>query len=239
MREEKVYTEGIAKGESRFLAWFDNFWYHYKWHTIVVLFFAVVFGVCTIQACTMEKADIVITYAGRVDLSIEENSDIGKDISALLSGEKTLKAELSAYNVLTDEQIRAMQGKKDANGNIIRVDTAFYASQHDTFINQLQSGVGSVLLLDPEQYKTFIKEDGTSVNLMPLSEALGEIPEGALDAYSIRFGDTEFYKNNPSVRAIPADTVLCLQKKIAGQKEYDREIEAFKLLAPIAKKDAE
>ena len=42
----------------------DNFWYHYKWHTIVTLFFVVVFGICIGQMASKDKVDAYIMYAG-------------------------------------------------------------------------------------------------------------------------------------------------------------------------------
>ncbi len=39
--EEKL-EPGTLTTNSRVLKWLDNFWYHYKWHTIITLFVAVV-----------------------------------------------------------------------------------------------------------------------------------------------------------------------------------------------------
>ena len=43
---------------NRFLKWLDNYWYHYKWRTIVILFFAVLLIVCVVQCSTVEKYDL-------------------------------------------------------------------------------------------------------------------------------------------------------------------------------------
>ena len=34
--------------ESKVLRWWDNYWYHYKWHTIIGLFFVFVIVFCVI-----------------------------------------------------------------------------------------------------------------------------------------------------------------------------------------------
>ena len=47
-----------------FLAWLDNFWYHYKWHTIISLFLVFAITICTVQSCQKTSYDIRIMYAG-------------------------------------------------------------------------------------------------------------------------------------------------------------------------------
>ena len=42
----------------------ENFWYHYKWHTIAVIFALIVITVCTVQCATNTKYDIQVLYAG-------------------------------------------------------------------------------------------------------------------------------------------------------------------------------
>ena len=42
----------------------ENFWYHYKWHTIAAIFALFVIIVCTVQCATNTKYDIQVLYAG-------------------------------------------------------------------------------------------------------------------------------------------------------------------------------
>ena len=44
--------EGDIKEKSPFLQWLDNYWYHYKMQTIVVLVALFVIIVCVLQTCT-------------------------------------------------------------------------------------------------------------------------------------------------------------------------------------------
>ena len=52
---------GVSGG---FSARFENFWYHYKWHTIAAIFALIVIIVCTVQCATNTKYDIQVLYAG-------------------------------------------------------------------------------------------------------------------------------------------------------------------------------
>ena len=41
-----------------------NFWYHYKWHSVVALVVVIALLVCTLQLCKKESYDTYILYAG-------------------------------------------------------------------------------------------------------------------------------------------------------------------------------
>ena len=40
----------------------ENFWYHYKWHVIIISFFVFAIAVCTVQCATKEKPDVTVIY---------------------------------------------------------------------------------------------------------------------------------------------------------------------------------
>ena len=46
------------------LKWLENYWYHYKWHTLIVAFFVIMLTVMGVQMCSREDNDIYIIYAG-------------------------------------------------------------------------------------------------------------------------------------------------------------------------------
>ena len=52
---------GVSGGTAARL---ENFWYHYKWHTIAAIFALFVIIVCTVQCATNTKYDIQVLYAG-------------------------------------------------------------------------------------------------------------------------------------------------------------------------------
>ncbi len=53
-----------VKMSSPFLTWLENFWYHYKWHTIAAVFAVVVLTVCLVQCSRQRDYDIYVMYAG-------------------------------------------------------------------------------------------------------------------------------------------------------------------------------
>ena len=100
-----------------------------------------------------------------------------------------------------------------------------------------KSGASFILLLDPSVYQRLLDQSGESERLVELSAVYGSTPEGALDKYSVRLGDTKIYQSVPELRTLPADTVVCLHGKLilgTKQKDYDSQVSVFKELATLS-----
>lgn len=233
-KNERLQEKTIAVEKGKFLKWLDNYWYHYKWPTIAVAFFVVVIAVCLIQSITIEKKDILITYAGPTSLTGDEKLAIETALTDALpegfgDNGREGKAGFVPYIIYSKDEIQAAQ--KDQ----VFIDTVFNSSEYSTLNSQYKTGSCSIYLLDEWLYRELLKEDGTTDRLKPLSEVFGETPEGAIDAYAVRLGDTELYKNSPALRVLPEDTVLCMHEDLVGQRDYEKLVEAFKLMAKLAK----
>ena len=241
MKEEKLDTKEISTKNSKFLLWFDNFWYHYKWHTIVIAFIVIVLGISTVQACTNQKVDVIFTYAGPKEFvtAPEEKAAIN---SALSNASKSVfgdkaNSSLNSYLIYSKSQIEKIESELDENGNQkYTINTSFNTSQMNSFNEFSQAGASCIFLLDPSIYQSFIDESGNADRLMELSMVYGSTPEGALDKYSVRLGDTKIYQTTPELRALPADTIVCLHGKLilsTSQKDYDMQVEVFKEFATL------
>lgn len=241
MKEEKLCTEEISTKNSKFLSWFDNYWYHYKWHTIAAVFIIFVLLICIVQCATVPKNDIIFTYAGPKEFVTAPEEKVGinstlSDISRKTYGDKA-NAMLNSFLIYSKEQIEKIESELDEDGNQkYVVDTAFNTSQMNSFDEFSRSGASFILLLDPSVYQRLIDQSGTSERLVELSAIYGSTPEGAFDKYSVRLGDTKLYQSIPELRALPADTVVCLHAKLilsTKQKEYDMQKEVFKEFATL------
>ena len=47
-------------------AWWEHFWYYYKWHTFGVIFVAVMIAISCTECAMRDKYDVTITYAGEM-----------------------------------------------------------------------------------------------------------------------------------------------------------------------------
>ena len=241
MNEERKPSGEIVL-EGRFLKWFDNFWYHYKWVTIGIAALVIVLTICIVQSCSRQKKDIMIVYAGHCSITTSEQNQLNDLFSRLLpedldqNGEAV--ANLSMYQIFSEEQIRLIESQKDENGKPLQVDREHNTNQYSTYSSYLQTGESSIYLLDPWLYEELLHGGG----LRPLSEVFSEIPQGAIDEYGIRLGDTELYEAYDVLKVLPEDTVLCLMQplvmgKSSKEKSYEFEVETFRALVNYKKED--
>ena len=245
--EDKEYTEGISIKDNKFLVWFDNYWYHYKWHTIAAIFIVIVLGVCIIQSCTTKKNDIIFTYAGPKEFVTAPDEKISLN-SALSSvavkqyGENS-SATVNSFLIYSAEQIKKIESELDSNGKQkYKVDTAFNTQELNNFDEFSRSGSSFILLLDPSIYQRLLNNSGESERLVPLASLYGETPMGANDQYSVRLGDTAIYQTTPELRVLPADTIVCLHAKLilsTRQEDYDKQLETFKSFAKLGNIETE
>lgn len=240
MSEKKLESAEIAIGKNKFLKWLDNYWYHYKWHTIVTLFFVVVIAICVIQSCTNKPKDILITYGGPATLEADDKAAIARIFSESLpegfnKNGKEAVAGFIPYMIYSQEQIKAIEKENVGSEDPVYIDVVFNSNEYSTLNSQYKTGNGSIYILDKWLYDEILNNESDVRRLKPLAEVFGETPDVAIDEFGIRLGDTEIYKNNPELAALGADSIICLHEQILGQKGYDREIEAFKAIAKVAK----
>ncbi|MBQ8288057.1 MAG: hypothetical protein IJX76_04715 [Clostridia bacterium] len=194
----------------KFKKWLSNYWYHYKWTTIVVLFFATVIAIGVYQMAAKNSYDTQIVYAGPVLLLEEDHIEgVNDAFKAILpedyneDGVKNI--QLHDFAILSDEQYA--QKVEEAGGSI-----AFDPSTRRNYISNIttlySTGESSISLLDPYVYNIFFSQDA----YVPLEEILGETPEYALDDYSVRLSDTPFGQYFDALDVLPEDTVLCFRK---------------------------
>ena len=233
-REEKL-GEAKINTDSKFLRWFDNFWYHYKWTTIIVSFFVVVVLICTLQMCTKEKDDISFVYAGPVQLSSDEMNNLESVMGFVMpedfdnDGEKV--SVLINYQIYSEEQIKALEGEGGEVNTGIYVDRSYNSNNYDEFYKYIQTGESSIYFLDPWLFESIKSND----RFVKLSDVLGYTPENAMDEYGIRLGDMEIYDEYSTLKALPEDTVVCILRSLVVGKSsksdlYKNEIDMLRAI---------
>ena len=226
-REIKVESESFRK--------LDNFWYYYKWHVIVSLFVILVLVVCTVQACSREKEDICILYAGGSFIDAEYQSEIGKTLSSVIpsdfDGDGTKRVGFINYQIYSQEEIEELEKLTLPDGSKNVVDRARNSSNMTTYSSYMMTGEVSVCFLSPYLFENMKKSD----RLVPLSEIFDEIPDSACDEYGVLLSDTDLYAYNSSIRAMDGETVVCLMKqtvigKSSNDKAYQNAVDTFKAI---------
>ncbi len=197
-------TEGDILVQSPFLKWLDNFWYHYKWHTVAVLFITFVLTVCITQCAMKEKQDAVVMYAGPYMYSGEEShtvkDELNKVLPSDLNGDGKKTVGLVTYRIMTDEQLLAY---KEQVGS---VNTSYFTTQLSNCNNYILTGECAILLIDKSLFEQLRDTD----RLRNLTEVFPTMPSSAIDEYGIDFTKTSLAKNSEQLSKLPEGTVLCL-----------------------------
>lgn len=234
MNGDERISGAEIKLQSKFLRWLDNYWYHYKWVTIVVAFFIIVFSVCTLQMCSKEKNDIIVVYAGGAFVSPEQSENLKGVMDVVMpedfDGDGTKNVNFVKYEIYSADQIKEIEAATDANGEHGYVDRSYNSSNYDNYCNYTQTGDASVYLIE----EWLFEELKASERVMSVYEVLGYTPEGS-DGYGIRLGDLAVYNSYAVLKALPEDTVVCLLRPLvvgnsSDEKYYENECEMFKAL---------
>ena len=226
------------KIENKFTKWLDNFWYHYKWPMIGIVFAAFVLIVCTLQLCERESSDTFVMYAGPDTFTEEEKfNNIKGALKAVLpedfngDGEKVVT--FVSNFIMSEEEIKKAKAEREAEGYAdFYVDTGLISNNKKNFDNLIMAGEYSVCMLSPYLYESVKESDA----FVPLDEIFDYEIAGAIDECGIKLSETDFGRYFPGVNTLPEDTVLCMRRmsplstiinKGTTEKEYARSMKLF------------
>jgi len=223
--EEKLEPADLAETSSA-MKWLDNFWYHYKWTVIVVIFFVSVITVAIVQFVTRPDYDIHIVYAGCYRMDAAERARFEDTVNSICprdfneNGEKLVN--IRDFQIYSEQEIIEEQSRYEAESDHFEINGKYNADELNSFSNYTLTGDSSVYIISPYLYESLKNAD----RLAPLSELYpdGNLPAGAMeDGFGIALGETDFYRYNPSMQVLQDDLVLCILKpNLVGANSKDK-----------------
>lgn len=219
-REDKLPEQDVALQKGRFLLWLENYWYHYKWHTIVSLFFAFTLLFCLVQCVKREEPDLLLVAAGDIAFTDTDARDafvsaFGAVAPGQGKGEKQ-KVEVSHYTIFSPEQMTSLSTDESGEYSPATFTALKLSSQteYDAFTSFRMTGESCLYLVSDYIYENSnLKEYA-----VPLSELFEKMPESALDDYSVRFSELAFSNYYAACGALPDDFRLVLTKPLVVGK---------------------
>lgn len=207
-REEKP----APQLNSPFLTKAENYWYHYKWPTILGLFALIIVLVCTLQMCNKEHYDNHVMYAGPQSPSKVQLTAMQTTLNSLAKDQDkdgSTNVSLERYWIETKDVDGLLAGNVFANWESVQ--------------NEIQAGEATVCFVSPEVFKKLlsIQEKDDDGNVITLLVDLTGIYRNEDEAYfkmsdhrsaygvylkELPFGDL------PGFSALPDDTVVCLRR---------------------------
>ena len=199
--------------KSPFLKWLDNFWYHYKWHTLIAVFFVVLITVSTAQMCKKNSYDIYIMYAGQHD--VERTSDTGiTEYETLLGGlnkyakdydgDGKVSVSFLPLFLPSNEEIKEIT-KEDG----VEVNTAVIKDNSEIFNTNIVYSNYYLCFLSSSIYETYRTVSGVKI-FVPL-ESFIEGTDATLYAEDAILLSSTPLANLAGFSDLPEDTVICLR----------------------------
>ena len=223
-REDKI-TAGEVVIENKFLRWLDNYWYHYKWPTLVVAFFLFVGIVCFAQCSAREQGDVTVTFAGGYTVTAEEYAKILDVFNAIApkkaNGEGQISVLLSAYSIYTEEELKKAYTDEEGDLDVYSYNNAKQVSKDhlNTFGTYVMTGESAVWLVSEYVYEV----QNLKKIAVPLSELYETLPESAYDDYAIRLADTALYQYYDVLKILPEDTLIVMPHSMVWGESSDGE----------------
>ncbi len=230
--EQKEKTEsgekitGEVKLRSPFLQKLDNFFYHYKWHTIIGLFLTVIAIVCLCQMCSQKEYDLEIVYAGPKNLSDKQTvldiQNAFADITEDQTGDGTKTIGVVSYWV-DDTLAEKENAAEDADLGYMMNNSH---QNEEAFIDEMAAGNVVICLLSPYLFHLVDDEAGFMrvTDIFPDLAAYEEEvcvydEDGGINRFGVVLSKTAFGQK-AGLSSLPEDTVLCVRKRAALKAWY-------------------
>ena len=218
MQDEKLQDPGIP-ASTPILKKLDNFWYHYKWHTLAALFVLAVLVIGIVQSCSRKGAEYRILYGGDRVIGRETGQAICRVFSDLADQEADV--QLSHYFIDLSEG--------SGMGGVV-------GQNLDQFDGEVQTGDAMLYLLSPTLHERILESNG---GIVPLDEYFPQgLPEGVTfydeGHTAILLSSLPAYQLE-GLRDLPEDTLICLRSPVSlsGLLNRDRAEEQHRAYAAL------
>lgn len=214
MENEKNVGDEV-RVSSGILTRLENFWYHYKWHSLIALFLVFTVTICTLQMCDKEKYDVNVLYAGGHAFSRESEgadySEYQKIMSSMKNftedhdGDGKISVSFRDLYLPTEEELAKEED-----------DVYFSRAYEDKqiLISTMMTGEYFLCFFSPEVFESYDKVEGDSIGVF--SPIMPLLPYGASVEYyndsgtAIKLSSLDIY-SLAGFSSMPEDTVIVIR----------------------------
>ena len=255
--EEKEKLSGDVKIRSPFLKKLDNFFYHYKWHSIIALFLVVVILICSLQMCGQKEYDLEVMYAGPRNLSNKQTvldiQNAFADVAEDRTGDGVKSINLVSYWVDDSLWDLTTEEKEELGADLGHLMNNSYNNEK-AFVDEIAAGNVVICLLSPYLFHMIDDEAGflRVTDVFPELAAYEEEvcvydEDGKINRFGVVLNKTAFGEK-AGLSSLPANTVLCVRKKAAlsfwynGKKAEEKHayaVDVFRSALALGKREAD
>lgn len=218
----------------------ENFWYHYKWHTIIAVVLIIAITIASVQMCNKTSYDMYVMYAGGSDVKMTGFDGSSSDYERLHSSTLRFVSDidgdgernLSLLNLFlpSDEQIKEYE---ESIGKDEEINYALLSENDKTFRECMMYGEFYICILSEHLLEEWSK-NGDFVPFLPIADYL---PEGAKFVTGGTAPDEETYvlaseygvylsstplADKPGYDSLGDDTVICIRMYSEISNKFDK-----------------
>ena len=230
----EVQTPTTAKEKAQ------NFWYHYKWHSIVAIFLVVTLVICSLQLCGRGKYDAHILYAGSRNIG---RTAADGDVAEIVTVRSSLKKVTDDFDENGEISVNFtnlyyMTAEEAANAG--DYNDALLATDQKTLSTVLSHSDYYFMLISVGVYEEYHKvgDEEMFIDLTDFASYNADAEYYAPNAIYLSSIDAS---KLPGISNLPDDTLICIrQTSVMGgkSKEHLQYLEdAKKILTNMLKVD--
>jgi len=228
-REDDKLEAEFHYEQNKILKWLDNYWYHYKWVTIITAFFVIVGLILVVQLVNKPKYDINFTCACSYRMNAAEYEAYEELVNKFLpedydgNGEKAVN--IMVYEIFSEKEYEEAKSEAEANSSEFFVNAKYNADELKNFSQYSMMGESYLFMVSEHLYQQLKAGE----RLMPVSELYEgqDMPQGVTeDGYGVLMGQTDFYQKNSAAQVLPEDMILCVLRK-AEFKQGSTDVERY------------
>lgn len=193
--------------------WLENYWYHYKWATIISAFFITVAVICIVQIASKKDYNIYIRYVGDSVITGTQYDDMTGALEKIVSGDKKDSVNFAQVAYISDED-NPYKNEKNAVAR-------------ETLSSMLVQPY-YIYIMDLTAYNDY-KDSGVFAPLSSIFEE--DVTDISYDEYALYLSKTEFLKNAPGMEWVEEDTVIVIKivpyDSVFTGKNSKRELASF------------
>lgn len=216
--EEKNINSTTENAKHPVRAWLENFWYHYKIHTLVAVFVVAALAVILMQMSGREEYDVHVVYAGTHHISGSgQNGDIAPHLAMVGSLKKVtgdynddgnVNVNLLTYHIYTSKEAdEYLEKNPDKSLNEVKM-----RDDRSNLTSNLLFGEYYVYFLSEGLYNEYYEQYKGE-----LFCELAPFAKDGYDGYEYALGGRGVYLRSlplgeqPVLADLPSDTVVCLR----------------------------
>ena len=193
--------------------WLENYWYHYKWATIISAFFITLAVICIVQIASKKNYNIYIRYVGDSVITGTQYDDMTGALEKIVSGDKKDSVNFAQVAYISDDD-NPYKNEKNAVAR-------------ETLSSMLVQPY-YIYIMDMTAYNDY-KDSGVFAPLSSIFEE--DVTDISYDEYALYLSKTEFLKNAPGMEWVEEDTVIVIKivpyDSVFTGKKSKRELASF------------